>query len=233
MLKDLHHYPRMLTWCSFHSLSYKYAIVFITSLCPLGLFTIKKKKNKATFVFSFHFITKTNITYQSVIRSSTIPILKPEAVTGNLPDGLVTVWCSLSGQKEVLVEEAQFVPFELDCPTSYNKQSGLALGCLLCQWKNRFIYNFPISDYVHSLIPNTQYAHIYLIKCVYQNYNFNGFASLTMNWLTINRLNLEFARWQRLKKLSQGFLSWNSISIPHQRGLVQVKSGQVLRQRKQ
>lgn len=68
-----------------------------------------------------------------MIISSTIPILKPEAVTGNLPDRLVTVWCGLCGQKEVLVEEAQFVPLELDCPTSYNKQSGLALGCLLCQ----------------------------------------------------------------------------------------------------
>lgn len=137
----------MPTWCSFYSLSCRYAIC-IYSLCLLGLFTTLK--NKGHFVFSFHFITKTNITYQSVIRSSTIPILKPEAVTGNLPDGLVTVWCSLSGQKEVLVEEAQFVPFELDCPTSYNKQSGLPLGRLLCQRKNRFMYNFPILDYVNS-----------------------------------------------------------------------------------
>lgn len=89
-------------------------------------------ENKEHFVFGFQFITK-----QSVSRSSTIPILKPEAVTGNLPDRLVTVGCSLSCQKEVLVEEAQFVPFKLHCPTSYNKESGLALGRLLYQRKSR------------------------------------------------------------------------------------------------
>lgn len=76
--------------------------------------------------------------------SSTIPILKPEAVTGDLPDRLVAVGCSLGSQKEVLVEEAQFVPFKLHCPTGYNKQSGLALGRLLCQRRNRFMYNFAI-----------------------------------------------------------------------------------------
>lgn len=82
--------------------------------------------------------------YGSVSGSSTIPILKPEAVTGDLPDRLVTVGCSLGCQKEVLVEEAQFVPLKLHCPTGYNKQSGLALGRLLCQRMNRFMYNFPI-----------------------------------------------------------------------------------------
>lgn len=58
----------------------------------------------------------------------------------------------------------------------------------------------------------------------------NNFASLTMNRLTIDCVNLEFTRWQWLKKLSQSILSWDGIPIPHQRGLVQVESGQVLRQ---
>lgn len=92
-------------------------------------------ENKQHFGLGFQFIIKQSVS------SSTIPILKPEAVTGNLPDRLITVGRSLSCQKEVLVEEAQFVPFKLHCPTSYNKQSGLALGCLLYQRKNR-IYKF-------------------------------------------------------------------------------------------
>lgn len=58
----------------------------------------------------------------------------------------------------------------------------------------------------------------------------NGFATLTMNRLTIDCVNLEFTWWQWLKKLSQSVLSWDSIPIPHQRGLVQVESGEVLRQ---
>lgn len=147
MLKDLHH------------------AICIYFIVPTWLVHYLKQKNKDHFVFSLHFITKTNTPYQSSIRSSTIPILKPEAVTGNLPDGLVAVWCSLSGQKEVLVEETQFVPFELDCPTSYNKQGGLALGCLLCQWEKRAMYDFCIilNSYINSLIPNTQYVHINLI----------------------------------------------------------------------
>lgn len=53
-----------------------------------------------------------------------------------------------------------------------------------------------------------------------------------MNRLTINCVNLEFTWWQWLKKLCQSVLSWNSIPVPHQRGLVHVESGQVLKQGK-
>ena len=58
-------------------------------------------------------------------------------------------------------------------------------------------------------------------------------APLTMNWLTVQCVNLELARWQRLKKFGQSILSWHSIAIPHQGRLVQVESGQVLRHRNQ
>ncbi len=51
---------------------------------------------------------------------------------------------------------------------------------------------------------------------------------LTMNWLAIQRLNLELARGQRLEKLAQGILSWHRIPVPHQGRLVQVEPGQVL-----
>lgn len=59
---------------------------------------------------------------------------------------------------------------------------------------------------------------------------FEWFLPLTMNRLTVDCVNLEFTWWQWLKKLSQTLLSWDGIPIPHQRGLVQVESGQVLRQ---
>lgn len=144
----------------------------------------------------FSFITKTNVTYRSITGSSTIPILKPEAVTGNLPDRLVTVWCSLSGQKEVLVEEAQFVPFKLDCPTSYNKQSGLALGRLLCQWKNKFMHNIPILDYVNSSNPNTIHSHIpntswnvyirNIISMVLPHLPWTGWQSTVWTWNSLD-----------------------------------------------
>lgn len=65
--------------------------------------------------------------------TSAIPILKSETVTSDLPYRLVIVWCSLSCQKEVLVEETLFVSFELHGPTSYHEQCGLALGCLFCE----------------------------------------------------------------------------------------------------
>lgn len=53
---------------------------------------------------------------------------------------------------------------------------------------------------------------------------------LTMNWLAVQRVHLELARWQRLEKLAQSILTWHRVAVPHQRGLVQVESGQVLRQ---
>lgn len=56
------------------------------------------------------------------------------------------------------------------------------------------------------------------------------FLPLTVNRLTIDCVNLEFTWWQCLKKFSQSVLSRDRIPIPHQRGLVQVESGQVLRQ---
>lgn len=67
-------------------------------------------------------------------------------------------------------------------------------------------------------------------RCKRKKKHLKDFASLTMNRLTIDCVNLEFTWWQWLKKLSQSILSWDSIPIPHQRGLVQVESGQVLRQ---
>lgn len=66
---------------------------------------------------------------------SAIPVLKAETVTCNLPDRLVIVGCSLSGEKEVLVEETLFVPLKLDDATGHHKQSSLALGCLFCELK--------------------------------------------------------------------------------------------------
>lgn len=130
---------RMPTGHSCYSWSY-YAICIYYFILSTWLVHILKINIILYLVFIFITNIKRHVFLQirqSAIGSSTVPILKPEAVTGDLPHGLVTVGCSLSRQKEVLVEEAQFVPFKLDCPTRYNKQSGLALRRLLCQRKKQ------------------------------------------------------------------------------------------------
>lgn len=52
-------------------------------------------------------------------------------------------------------------------------------------------------------------------------------SCLFMNRLTVQDVNFELARRQRLKKLAQSVLSGHGVPVPHQGGLVQVEPGQV------
>lgn len=216
--------------------------IFIT-LCALGLFNMNKHfciqccmtffilMQKQINILRF-MIVKVNFFYaflEGKRRDSAVPVLKSETVTSDLPDRLIIVGCSLSRQKKVLVEETLFVPFKLDGPTSHHEQCGLALGCLFCEREH--------CDYCAHICNNYVLLHTFslLLKAIIRIKNTTcmkvEIAQLTMNWLTIQGVNLELARRKRLEKLAQSILSRHGIPIPHQRCLVQVKPGQVLRKR--